>query len=520
MAGRGTDILLGGSPTQTTEKLLSFAKSDYVNSQNYKLNFSSFLSLPNRGNKILSEVADQIYGDMNAREVVCRWTKALSLIERSTPLLASGLIVSLYYWSLASSYPKEKKNLGIYRFYLKKTLSNLMSQESPVLASNKKQKNPVSFCRPSSSAWDKFWLENALTTLSIQELKSPIVSPWFLHCFQEFFTTCDLSRDFENTEEKKASKVYDVLYDFIYRDQKILIEYDRNKLTNLGGLHVIGTELNYSRRVDEQLRGRAGRQGEPGSSQFFISTEDDALRNFGGKKLGGRLSQLQLEGSNSKSFREVPLRLPFQSQLLGSVQETIESISSSGRRTLLEYDQFVTFQRNYIYDERFKVLKGNAKVLHKSFLLASVHSQLKLSNIIGQLYNPRAEKSLEQVRPIQVKGVPYFETEQVYFGVEREFYPSQQFLEIEFSEQLASVSSAGLYAFMIKNIFLDIIDKNWRVQLEVLSELKEFTKWLGYGRQNALTIYARQSLYEFSKMLTQIREEVVMETSSSFQRLI
>lgn len=439
------------------------------------------------------------------------------MVKRCTPLILYGLVTSLYYWSLVNLSFKETKSLGIYRYYLQKNINNLMNLRVFTLPI----KSKASFYKLPCLAQDKFWLESILIILNIQKLSSAIISPWFLSCFQKFFVTPNLYSNFKKIDYKKLSDMFKIMVDFIFSEQKTLIKRDKKKILEIGGLHVIGTELNFSRRIDNQLRGRAGRQGELGSSQFFISIEDDTLRNFGKNELERRLLKRQ---SKINLSCEVPLRIFFQSQLLNSIQRTIESLAFSTRKEFFEYDKFVNFQRIYVYSERFKILRGNAKILHKFFLLINVSQQLNLNEIIRDLYNLTRKKDFKQIRALVCKtlfignsSLTYFDLRQTYFGFDWEFHFSQQLVEIKLSEQIAFVLSVTLYEFMIKTIFLDVIDNNWKVQIKIMSDLKESTKWLAYGKMNPIVAYAEQGLNAFSKMLIQIREDVIMKMASTFQ---
>lgn len=504
MAGRGTDILLGGNLAQVTKEILS----NHINNQNYRLKTSVFYYFTRGKSKQRIKTKEWNY---DASSTVYRWIKVCSFAKRYISIKSSGLIIGLNYYSFIL-YCKKIPSPKFYKHYLRNVLYKLLKRDFPTLIfihgqlyGIKKSFFFYDFIRLKGYVT---WLKNILLTLGILKLRSPLTSPWVLSCFSMFIEMrCYTYKDIN------------LVYRYLYRDQKAFVKYDKKKISNLGGLHVIGTELNYSRRIDNQLRGRAGRQGDFGSSQFFISTEDDTLRNFGRSELKNRFLLRQKKNVKTNYFA-VPLRFSFQSQLIDSVQKTIEGIYFSSRKAFFEYEKFVSFQRTYVYSERFKILKRSAEKLHKFFLITDIYQQVKLSNAICALYDYRPGRGLPYIgRQVWVPNLPlsHFKLEHIYFGTERELLLTQQLLEIKFSEQIAFISSIGLYAFMIKNIFLDVIDENWRVQLKGMSELREVTKWLSYGKTNPLTVYAKQGLYTFSKMLIQIRNDIIMETTLYFK---
>ena len=153
---------------------------------------------------------------------------------------------------------------------------------------------------------------------------------------------------------KKARQGQDVTTEYPERWAKVLqdrvqkCERDRQRIYELGGLHVIGTERHEARRIDNQLRGRAGRQGDPGSSRFYISLEDELLRRFGGERLAPWMERAGLD--------EAPLEFGAIARIIESVQERVEGYNFDIRKHVLEYDDVVNKQREVVYEEREKIL--------------------------------------------------------------------------------------------------------------------------------------------------------------------
>ncbi len=155
---------------------------------------------------------------------------------------------------------------------------------------------------------------------------------------------------FNTVEDEKLNKARD-RFNELYKDYKVVTDKEKEEVKALGGLHIIGTERHESRRIDNQLRGRAGRQGDPGSSVFFLSLEDDLIRRFSGDRLKKMASVLRIDDTT-------PIQLKIVSKQIEGAQKKIELQNFSQRKTVIKFDDVLNKQREIIYEERNKVLEG------------------------------------------------------------------------------------------------------------------------------------------------------------------
>jgi preprotein translocase subunit SecA len=183
---------------------------------------------------------------------------------------------------------------------------------------------------------------------TLSKLFKDLQLPDYIYTYDQFLQYLEANPDLpvHLSEELKDN------FNQIYESDKNIAISDRSIVQQLGGLHVIGTERHESRRIDNQLRGRSGRQGDPGSSRFFLSLEDKLLRIFGGDKISDLIQNIGLEES-------VPIQSTFLNQSLESAQKKVESYYFDIRKKLFEYDQALNTQRNGIYIERRRILEIN-----------------------------------------------------------------------------------------------------------------------------------------------------------------
>jgi len=242
-------------------------------------------------------------------------------------------------------------------------------------------------------------------------------------------------------------------------DQNIAVA-DRSTVQNLGGLHVIGTERHESRRIDNQLRGRSGRQGDPGSSRFFLSLEDKLLRIFGGDKISGLMQNMGLQES-------VPIQSKFLNQSLESAQKKVEAYYFDIRKKLFEYDQALNTQRNGVYIERRRILEidslrdwiieyAERSLYDVVFFMGITQNGLlktsilqKVQNLLGTpfLFQPKQLDSQEEVRLIS--------------------YLQQQFqISYDLKEAEMKLIEPGLLRELERSFLLQQIDFSWKEHLQ------------------------------------------------------
>jgi preprotein translocase subunit SecA len=270
----------------------------------------------------------------------------------------------------------------------------------------------------------------------------------------------------------------------------------------LGGLFVIGTERHDSRRIDNQLRGRAGRQGDPGTTRFFVSMEDDLMVRFGTDRLKGIMQGLGMAEDEAISNKMI-------SKNLEVAQKKVEGFNFDRRKGLLDYDNVISKQREIIYDRRNEILDNESirdRVLEtfKSFVSYQVTSHLEpegyltendINNII-ELFNARYLKS-KKLNTKDFEGKSNEETIDFIYDIVIEDY----------NKKLEEVPQEIQDDFE-KSISLKVIDKNWMNQLDEMEALKEGVGLRGYAQSNPLQVYALEGFELFDRMLATISSEI------------
>jgi len=263
-------------------------------------------------------------------------------------------------------------------------------------------------------------------------------------------------------------------------DQNIAVA-DRSTVQNLGGLHVIGTERHESRRIDNQLRGRSGRQGDPGSSRFFLSLEDKLLRIFGGDKISGLMQNMGLQES-------VPIQSQFLNQSLESAQKKVEAYYFDIRKKLFEYDQALNTQRNGVYIERRRILEIDS--LRDWIIEYAERSLYDVVFFMGITQNGLLKTSILQ-KVQNLLGTPFlFQPKQLDSQEEVRFisYLQQQFqISYDLKEAEMKLIEPGLLRELERSFLLQQIDFSWKEHLQKISALRDAVGWRAYGQKDPLT---------------------------------
>ena len=276
-----------------------------------------------------------------------------------------------------------------------------------------------------------------------------------------------------------------------------------DKVIKLGGLHVIGVERHESRRIDNQLRGRAGRQGDPGSSRFYVSLEDDIMRIFGGEQIAKLMTTLKMP-------EDVPLEHPMVSKAIEQAQVKVESFHFDSRKHLVEYDDVMNKQREVIYKRRKQVLEGQVKEKMQGILKAEVdqlvekninpltrmpdHETVMADFLMIVPFDPGSQKRiLKQLEPIQ-------ETEKV----------KEMLAEIvnKTYEQKEKQVGQDLMRQVEKLVMLNTIDKLWIDHLDATDDLREGIGLRGYGQRDPLVEYKAEAFTMFERLIHTIDFEV------------
>jgi preprotein translocase subunit SecA len=278
---------------------------------------------------------------------------------------------------------------------------------------------------------------------------------------------------------------------------------DNTIVRNLGGLYIIGTERNDSRRIDNQLRGRCARQGDPGTSQFFLSLEDRLLRLFGGPKIQ--------EFMKNQFLDDTPIEAELLSKSLDSAQQRLEEISYDSRKNLFEYDEILNKQRKVIYYERRKILESvsvQTKILADGEqILTEIISQIEKNKLTILDVIPRVENlfgtnllllnkfknNLNNFDPIELK---------LYLFQEFWLTYETKVLELE-------IRHLGIIRALERTLILIYIDTEWKEHLQKMALLRDAVGWRSYGQRNPLFEY-KDEAYEFFKRRSLITRHLVI----------
>lgn len=274
-------------------------------------------------------------------------------------------------------------------------------------------------------------------------------------------------------------------------------------VAELGGLHVIGTERHESRRIDNQLRGRSGRQGDPGSSRFFLSLEDDLMRLFGSDRISGVMGKLGME-------EDTPIEHPIISKSIESAQKKVESRNFGIRKQLLDFDNEMEYQRKIIYEQRKMVLESKDIKKHTlSMVKDTIENMLKNytnKEIFPEEWDWEGLKShLQQVFSIQLK----IDQEEILNLT----IPKLQTLLTEKTYEMYELKEKEFTPVVMRDIermiVLQVVDREWKDNLRRLDELKQGIGLRAYGQKDPLMEYHFEAYNMFQDMINSIKEEVV-----------
>lgn len=313
------------------------------------------------------------------------------------------------------------------------------------------------------------------------------------------------------------------LLNFIVNNQQSLLKESSKTIKNLGGLYIIGTERHESRRIDNQLRGRSGRQGDPGSSRFFLCLEDKILRIFGGKKIFNRLENIGFKNEKLQEYNFLINHLEF-------TQKKVETFNFETRKKLFEYDQILSIQRNFIYFKRKNILgqKNNKNLLlnytKKTYL--ELLSELYFFDQVNLIFYPQEIENLlntafpfqffllnllflDWLRSFLLLNVGQSDQELFFFEIILNFL--QQ--EIEIGYDLKSIEMRSIENGLLKEVETSFIiyqiDNAWTEHLQQISFLKDTSRWISVGQQDPLKEYKNIALNYYYEVVCKIRHLIV-----------
>jgi len=302
-------------------------------------------------------------------------------------------------------------------------------------------------------------------------------------------------------------------YERIYTALKAQTDAEHDEVVTIGGLHIIATERHEARRIDNQLRGRAGRQGDPGSSRFYLSLEDDLMRIFGSDRISGLMQRLGMEEG-------VPIEHKMVTNAIARAQKQVEAQNFSVRKHLLEYDDVMNKQRESVYALRRELLEGSIhltaeeEVDTREYLLALAQELLEstVDRYTGPEVDPE-ERDLDalQTAVSEIYGVDTEELEAIDLAPQSVDGMTDALWAVALKKY---ESKEGLIPIEIlrrveRDIMLQIVDAQWKDHLYSLDHLKEGIGLRGYGQRDPLVEYKKESFELFQAMKDRIEEEMV-----------
>jgi len=309
---------------------------------------------------------------------------------------------------------------------------------------------------------------------------------------RDWYDALNMAREGKDPTTKYPERWAQVLYEKVLECQK-----DAEKVRALGGLYIIGTERHESRRVDNQLRGRAGRQGDPGATRFFLSLEDDLLRLFGSDKIKAFIDKLGLpEGE--------PLEHPWLSKAIEQAQKKVEAYHFDIRKHLLEYDDVMNMQREVIYSQRKEILKSESIKDWILSLIDETCEELVEETILSERNLQPEEVEALVKRYQEVFAIPLKLPENLTTKSEILTY-LQDFTKQKYEEREKNIGS-DLMRNLEKYFLLTTIDNLWKEHLLMLDHVKESVGLRGYGQKNPLQEYKKEAYHLFVSLMKRIRE--------------
>ena len=292
--------------------------------------------------------------------------------------------------------------------------------------------------------------------------------------------------------------------DFIYKgikEDKEEIKRNEEKVKNLGGLFIIGTERHESRRIDNQLRGRSGRQGDPGSTIFFISLQDELMRIFGGDSIDGMLQKLGLKENESIDH-------PWINKAMERAQKKVESRNFDIRKTLIKFDDVMNDQRQVIFSQRLKILKE----LNINGILKDFFDEILIAlNITRANFQKSGDEKnyLSEIK--NITGNVISDSKLLDFGKqnESEFNKNIQNLYDEKKDKRIKILGEDQNNSLEKKIFLQIIDFSWRSHLQYLEQLRQVIGLRQYGQKDPLSEFKKEAFVLFEGLLLKIKNDLI-----------
>jgi preprotein translocase subunit SecA len=310
-----------------------------------------------------------------------------------------------------------------------------------------------------------------------------------------------MAREFLKREEIDPDEATEEQFEEALAEAKRIIEDEHKEVVSLGGLHIIGTERHEARRIDNQLRGRAGRQGDPGSSRFFLSLEDDLMRIFAGDKVKALMQRLGMEKGVASESGMVSKRIE-------AAQKSVEARNFESRKHLLQYDDVMNKQRETIYGLRRQLMEEPDQ---REYLLGETGvARDLLVDMSKQYIDPAVAPEDWDVENYRIQLLTVFDFDAEAEGIDFEQATSEEIqatiwekLKVQYAAKEEQIGSEAMRTYE-RIIMLNIIDAQWKDHLLSLDHLKQGIGLVGYGQKDPLVEYKKQSFDLFQAMLDRI----------------
>ena len=286
---------------------------------------------------------------------------------------------------------------------------------------------------------------------------------------------------------------------------KAEISGEADKVRAAGGLFIIGTERHDSRRIDNQLRGRAGRQGDPGETRFYISLEDDLMRLFGGDRVTGMMERMNID-------EDTPIENKMLSRAIEQAQTTVESRNFQARKSVLEYDDVMNKQREIIYGQRKQVLDGmDVKGIIMGMMESAIGHQVR-SAFMGQdhLDMVQCKELLRGLEGVYfTKYTVKIDESQLPTLTEDDFIEMFTKAAADFYEKKEQEITPPVMRELERVVLLRVVDEYWMDHIDAMQDLRQGIRLRAYAQTNPVDAYKKESLEMFEEMIDAMKEETV-----------
>ena len=305
----------------------------------------------------------------------------------------------------------------------------------------------------------------------------------------------------DNQEILNARKTFQDL-EKKYKEE---IQEEADKVREAGGLYILGTERHDSRRIDNQLRGRAGRQGDPGETRFYISLEDDLMRLFGGERVTNMMERLNID-------EDTPIEQKILTRAIEQAQTTVESRNFQARKSVLEYDDVMNKQREIIYDQRKQVLDG---LDVKNIIMNMMNTSI--SHLVAEYFAENDHLDAASCRELlrQVEGLYFpkftvrFTDEELKEKTAADVTEAFTTAAAAYYEQKEQEFTSPVMREVERVVLLRVVDEYWMDHIDAMADLRQGIRLRAYAQTDPIIAYKKESLDMFEEMISAIQSETV-----------